>query len=386
MKLKTIRDIKSLKGKRVLLRLDLNVPVRNGKVDKDGTWRLQRTIPTLKYLLNKKAKVIIIAHLGRPEGKVVKEFSLQPVAESLSKFLKKDIAFWADDFSDYEDDSLEMKNAEVAMLENIRFHPREKKNCKRLAKRLSKLGDVYVNDAFGNIHRSDASMHAITEYLPSYAGLLVEDEVRHLSEVLKTKKGLVMMFGGAKVATKIQLIKKLSNLAEHILVGGPLANTFLKSYGYDVGKSLYDKDYLDFARSILINKIHLPVDVVVAKTLQSKKASIIEVDEIAKDEMALDVGPRTVEDYKRFLGRAKLVVWNGPLGYFENKIYIKSSRELLRFLARSKAKVIIGGGETVELTHELKLQNKIDFVSTGGGAMMTFLQGTKMPVLERLRK
>lgn len=386
MKLKTIRDIKKLAGKRVLLRLDLNVPVKKGKVAKDGTWRLQRALPTIQYLLDKKAKVIIIAHLGRPDGKPVSDLSLLPVSEVLSKFLKKKIEFWAGDFDDYQGDSQNMANGTIAMLENIRFQPREKKNCKRLAKRLSKLGDVYVNDAFGNIHRSDASMHAITEFLPSYAGLLVADEVRHLSEVLKARKGLIMIFGGAKVATKIQLIKKLSTNADHILLGGPLANTFLRSYGYEVGKSLYDKDYLDFARKILINKIHLPVDLVVSKSLQSKKYRIIEVDETAKDEMALDIGPRTVEDYKRFLSRAKLVVWNGPLGYFENSIYIKSSEELLKFLAKSKAKVIVGGGETVELTNELKLQNKIDFVSTGGGAMMTFLQGTKLPVLERLRK
>ena len=355
MKLKTIKDIKNLKGKRVLLRLDLNVPLEKGKVDKDGTWRLQRSVPTIKYLLAKKAKVIILAHLGRPGGKKISDLSMLPVSQALSKLAKEKIEFWADDFENYESDSLEMENASVAMLENIRFQPREKKNCKRLAKRLAKLGDIYVNDAFGNVHRQDSSMHAITEYLPSYAGLLLEDEIKHLSEVVKAKKGLIMMFGGVKVATKIQLIKKLSTNADHILVGGPLANTFLKSYGYNVGKSLYDKDYLDFAKKILSNKIHLPVDLVVSTSMKSKKSRIIEVDEIEDDEMTLDIGPRTVEDYKRFL-------------------------------AKAKAKVIIGGGETVELTRELKLQNKIDFVSTGGGAMMTFLQGTKMPVLERLRK
>ncbi|MBT4849538.1 phosphoglycerate kinase [Candidatus Parcubacteria bacterium] len=386
MKLKTIKDIKNLKGKRVLLRLDLNVPLEKGKVDKDGTWRLQRSVPTIKYLLAKKAKVIILAHLGRPGGKKISDLSMLPVSQALSKLAKEKIEFWADDFENYESDSLEMENASVAMLENIRFQPREKKNCKRLAKRLAKLGDIYVNDAFGNVHRQDSSMHAITEYLPSYAGLLLEDEIKHLSEVVKAKKGLIMMFGGVKVATKIQLIKKLSTNADHILVGGPLANTFLKSYGYNVGKSLYDKDYLDFAKKILSNKIHLPVDLVVSTSMKSKKSRIIEVDEIEDDEMTLDIGPRTVEDYKRFLAKAKLIVWNGPLGYFENPLYIKASRDLLKFLAKAKAKVIIGGGETVELTRELKLQNKIDFVSTGGGAMMTFLQGTKMPVLERLRK
>jgi len=386
MKLKSIKDIKNLTGKRVLLRLDLNTSLTKGQVDKDSTWRLEVSLASIKYLLSKKAKVIIIAHLGRPGGQVVPEMSLLPVAKKLSQMLKKPIEFWADDFADYEQDSHDLANGSVAMLENIRFQSREKMNCHRLARRLAKLGDIYVNDAFSNSHRKHSSMHAITKYLPSYAGPLLQREVKELSDVMKVKQGLVFIFGGAKMETKVKLIKAASRISEQVLLGGALANDILLARGYSVGKSLVDKSLLKIAKQLDSPKIYLPADVLVAKTTGSQTYRTVSVDKIPATMMALDIGPVTVAEYTAILSQAKWVVWNGPLGYFENKNFIQGSKKILQFLAKGSAKVIIGGGETVELLTKLKLREKFYFISTGGGAMLTFMQGEKMPGLEVLRK
>jgi 3-phosphoglycerate kinase len=387
MKLKTIDQIKTLAGKRVLLRLDLNVPLDDkAKVIKNGDWRLDRAIPTIEYLLKKKAKVIIIAHLGRPKGQPDPKLSLLPVMQSLSKKLGKDIEFWADDFRDYEEDSQDLDSSSVAMLENIRFEPREKMNCKRLAKALSKLGDIYVNDAFGNLHRSDSSMEAIANYLPAYAGFLIRDEIKHLSQVLDAKKGLSIIFGGAKAATKMKLIKQFSKKADSVLTGGALANTMLKSSGYSIGKSLFDKDSMKLAKDLLGTVVEMPLDAAVASGFKAKQIKIVTVADVAKNEMILDLGPATIDYYIQILKKAKLVIWNGPFGYFENPLYVKGSKEIMQTLVKSKAKVILGGGETVALAQKLKLDKQFHFISTGGGAMLTFLGGGKMPALERLKK
>lgn len=388
MKLNTIKNIKNLRGKRVLIRLDLNVPLdKNGRVSKNGTWRLHRVVPTLKYLSRKGAKVIIMAHLGRPKGQFVEELSLLPVSVALGNMLKKDIEFWAEDFRDYVDDSHLIANGQIAMIENIRFEPREKKNCKRLAKSLSRLADIYVNDAFANIHRQDASMDAITNYLPSYAGLLVEEEIDYLSKVLEAKKGLVVMLGGAKIATKVKLIDRLSKNAEALLLGGALANTMLKAQGYNLGKSVVDDDELSLAKRLLKkNNIYLPLDLMTAKSLKASKSKKVDLDGMAKTDMALDLGPKTIKEYKEILSKAKLIVWNGPFGYFENKLFIKASANLMKYISGLKAKTIVGGGESVKLLDQLKLQDKMSFVSTGGGAMLAFLEGKKLPVLDKLKK
>ncbi|MBT4516783.1 MAG: phosphoglycerate kinase [Candidatus Komeilibacteria bacterium] len=385
MKLKTIDQIKNISGKRVLLRLDLNVPLnKQTKVDRHGDWRLDRAVPSIKYLLKQKAKVIIVAHLGRPKGQADPKLSLLPVSQALSKKLKQDIEFWADDFRDYEEDSHDMNKGSVAMLENIRFEPREKLNCKRLAKAMAKLGDIYVNDAFGNLHRADSSMEAITNYLPAYAGFLIRDEIEHLSEVLSIKKGLVIIFGGAKAATKIKLIKKFSKKAGNVLTGGAVANTILKASGYGIGKSLFDKDSIKLSKELLGTIVEMPLDAAVASSFKAKQRKIVTVAEVAKNEMILDIGPETLNQYTDILAKAKLVIWNGPFGYFENPIYIKGSKQIMQTLIKSKAKVILGGGETVELAQKLKLDKQFHFISTGGGAMLTFLGGAKLPALDKL--
>jgi phosphoglycerate kinase len=385
MKLKSIKDVRILTGKRVLLRLDLNVPITKGKVPNSGTWRLERAIPTIKYLISKKARVIIVAHLGRPDGKVVSELTLQPVCDKLSQMLGKQIEFWADEYTGYIQDSEEMEKGGIAMIENIRFY-REKKDCKRLASNLSKLADIYVNDAFGNIHRRDSSMHAITYYLPSYAGLLILDEVANLSKILKAKKGLSVILGGAKIATKIKLIEKFSKMADHICLGGTLANTMLKALNYNIGKSVFDKDYIALAKRIYNAKVLLPEDVVVCKSKKSRACKTVLVGNIPAGTMSLDLGPKTIKKYLSELKSAKLIVWNGPFGYFENKIFVQGSKDFMKGLIKLPAKIVIGGGETVELANQLKLSDKFDFVSTGGGAMLAFLKGDKLPALERLKE
>jgi len=386
MQLKDIKSVKNLANKRVLLRLDLNVPIHHGLVDKDGTWRLEKSLPVIKYLLSQQAKVIIVAHLGRPEGKVVPELSLLPVAQTLSKMLKKPIEFWADDFSSYEDDSRELAKGSIAMLENIRFQEREQLNCRRLAKRLARLADIYVNDAFSNSHRQDASMHAITRYLPSYAGPLLLDEVKVLSAVLKVKQSLVFIFGGAKISSKVKLIKYASQTADQVLLGGALSNNLLLARGYNLSQSVVDKDSLKIAKSLDSSKIIVPLDVLVAPNVKAKAFKVVAVDKIPSKMMALDIGPKTVKQYTQILAKAKWVVWNGPLGYFENKNFVSGSKKILQALAKSPTKVIVGGGETVELITSLKLRDKFYFVSTGGGAMLTFMQGEKMPALDVLKK
>ena len=386
MKLKTIDQVKTLSGKRVLLRLDLNVPFCNGQVDKEGDGRLERSLPTIKYLLNQKAKIIIVAHLGRPMGKVVPALSMLSVSEYLSKMLKKEIEFWADDFRDYVDDSLKMNEASIAMIENIRFELGEKKNSQKLARELSYLADIYVDDAFGNIHRKDASMDAICNFLPAYAGFLIRDEIKHLSNVCNFSKGLVFIFGGIKVETKLKLVKKVIDRAEAILVGGPLATTLLKAAGYNIGKSLVDNKYIKLAKTLLNSKVLMPLDLRVASGLKAKTYKTLTVDNVTKNGMILDIGPETLKEYKEVLKSAKLVVWNGPLGYFENKNFVYGSREIMKYLSQRKIDVILGGGETVELAEELGLDKKFKFISTGGGAMLTFLGGGTMPSLERLKK
>ena len=254
MKLKSVRQIKGLKNKRVLLRLDLNVPVNKNQIKSTDAWRLDRAVETINYLANKGAKIIIVSHLGRPAGKKVKALTLKPIAEYLSRVTGRSIDLWTDDVRSLAKPSQELLAGQVVLLENIRFDSREKKNSKSLAKRLSLLADIYVNDAFGNIHRQDTSMLAITDFLPSYAGLCLEEEVKNLSKILQTKKGLVLLLGGAKVVTKIKLLQKFVRSADYILLGGMLANTFLVARGYDLGHSLLNKDEMALSKKIKSKK------------------------------------------------------------------------------------------------------------------------------------
>jgi phosphoglycerate kinase len=385
MEYKSVKQIRTLERKRVLLRLDLNVPLEGGQVAKHGTWRLERVLATLQYLIESKSKIIIVTHLGRPDGKRVEELSLKPVAEDLGKMLGQSIDFWDKDLRTYEDDSMHIKDGQVVMLENIRFEAGETNNDKDLAFCLSKLADIYVNDAFANMHRTHASMVAICEHLPAYTGLLVAQEIEELSQVLNTKKGLVAILGGAKIATKIKLIKIFVQKADSVLLGGALANTMLAAKGLKLGKSVVDKKELVLAKKLLNKKIILPQDAIVASSLNARTSYLVDIDQLRANDMVLDIGKKTIKDFAENIKNAKLIIWNGPLGYTENDLFEDGSKKLLQAIIASTAKIIIGGGETVELVQKFNMQEDIDFMSTGGGAMLTYLQGDKLVALEKLK-
>ncbi len=384
MILRSVKDIKNLKGQRVLLRLDLNIYLKDNKVIKDSIWKLEKVLPTLKYLIKKKAKIIIITHLGRPKGRDSK-LSLLIIAKYLSKLIKKEIEFWSADFKEYYEDSLALGNGQIAMLENIRYYKGEESNSKRLAKDLSKLGDIYINDAFAVIHRNHASLLAITEYLPSAAGLLLLEEVKILSSI-NNKKGLIAILGGAKVKTKIKLLKRFINISDKILLGGVLANTFLKAQGYNMGQSIIEKKSIKVAAKLMNKKIILPLDFSIASGIKDQKYEVKDINNIPLRGSALDIGPKTVKEYSKLIKKAKLIIWNGPLGYFENDLFIKGSRKVAKEIIKLKKKAIIGGGETVYLLTKYKLRNKFYFVSTGGGALLSFLEGSRLKSLEKLKK
>lgn len=387
MRLRTIKEIKNLKGKKVVLRVDFNVPLKNGKVEDD--FRIKAGLPTIKYLLSKGASIIILNHLGRPEGKVVPKLSNKPVSQRLSKLLNKKVVQLNEVVgSKVKGVAGQLKQGQIIMLENVRFHPREELNYQPLAKSWASLADLYVNDAFAVSHRQASSVSAIMKYLPSYAGLLLEKEVENLNKVLDNKlKPKVAIIGGAKIETKVKVIKNLLDKMNSILLGGAVANNVLKQMNYEVGLSLVNKTQLKIAKSILYNKLKYPLDVVVAKSRKrGVKSQIKAVGKIEKDDIILDIGPDTVKLYSEYIKRSKLVVWNGPMGYFEIPKYKKSSQEIAKNIIKTKAYSIVGGGETVELIKDLKLIKKFSFVSTGGGAMLEFLEGKVLPGIRQLLK
>jgi phosphoglycerate kinase len=387
MKLKSIREIKNLKNKKVLLRVDFNVPLKNGRIAEDS--RIKAAVPTIKYLVKKGASVIILSHLGRPKGKSVPELSNKILAERLSRLLKIKVGFSP------EVSGIKVKPAvknlrakEVLMLENVRFSAGEKNNSKQLAKSWSNGIDFYVNDAFAVSHRLEASVAAITRYLPSYAGLLMEAEVKNLSKVLETSIGpKVAIIGGTKLETKVGVVKNLLKKMDYVLLGGGVANNFFKALGYEVGKSLVDDSLLKVTEGLFDDKLRLPIDVGVAKkiSVSAKRENKI-IGRLKKSDIILDIGPATVKVYASVIKKARLIVWNGPLGYFEIAKFKTGSREILKVLSKSKSFKVIGGGETVQLIHHSSFIIRNSFISTGGGAMLEFLEGKILPGIKPLIK
>lgn len=389
MKIKSIRQIKNLKGKKVLLRVDFNVPLTSsGQVGYSEDYRIVQTLPTINYLARHGAKIIIMAHLGRPDGKVVEKFRLDPVAKRLGQLLGKKI-YKSDEILGKQTDSLikKLKNGDILMLENIRFDKREERADKIFAKRLAGLGEIYVNDGFAVDHRDQASVSTIQEFLPSYAGLLLEQEISHLSRALKNpRKPLVVIIGGAKISTKMKLIRNFIPVANKILLGGALANTVLKAMGISVGKSAIEPEMFAEAKRIKLtdNKIEVPVDAAVAKSYKSKKGRLDALADVKADELILDVGPDTLKLFGKIIKTARTIMWNGPMGLIENPAFALGTKEMIKILSKSKAETIIGGGETVQMIRKMKLENKFGFISTGGGAMLEFLEGKKLPGLRKL--
>lgn len=393
MTINSIRKLKNIKGKVVLLRVDFNVPIKDKRVRED--YKIKMSLPTIEYLLRKGAKVVVVSHLGSPKGKVVPELSLAPIAKTLQKLLqnrayKRKIKFVPSVVGGEVEKEIKLLNdGELILLENIRFEIGEEKNDSSFAKKLSAFVDIYVNDAFAVSHRNQASVVAVKKYLPSYAGLLLEEEVLALSKALNPKQPLIAVMGGAKIDTKAPLIERMYVKANFILIGGALANNFFKVFGYEVGLSLIDDDSLVFAKKFfkkgkLDEKIILPVDVVV---LRSGKYSVKLVNNLTKKDKIVDIGPKTVEMFSLIIKKAATIVWNGPMGCFEEKSSSFGTLAIGRSIAaRSKGAAwgVIGGGETVEAIKLTKMSQYIDWISTAGGAMLSFLGGEKMPGLTKI--
>lgn len=393
--LRTLSQIKNIKGKHVLLRVDFNVPIDKRGVTDDT--RIRETLPTIKFLLKKNAKVIVITHLGRPEGKVVDALKLDCVAERLQKLLGKKVHKLHNCIGKPVESAIKkMKTGEVILLENIRFHPEEEKCEAQFTKELANLGDIFVNDAFAACHRAHSSTAGIAKYLPSYAGFLVEREIKNLSPLLKDmKKPLTLIIGGAKAGTKIGLLKTFFGRADTILIGGALANTFLAAQGYDIGKSLYEKDKIETARELLMlaekrkQKIVLPVDVIVADVVTEYAKTVdLPIEDVEGDMKILDIGKKTREIFTEAILKSKTVIWNGPVGLYEFTPFSSGTKSIAHALAISKkVKSYLGGGDTIDALSRSKIsRKKFTFVSTGGGAMLEFLEGKKLPGIEALIK
>jgi phosphoglycerate kinase len=386
MRINSVRHLKNLKNKTVFLRVDFNVPLKDGRVRDD--YRLLAGLETIKFLLAKNCRLIVATHLGEPPGEVTAGYSVKPVAARLKIILGQPVKFLPNAVGAKVQAAVKkMKPGDIVMLENLRFHRDEYNDDARFAKELAALADVYVNDAFSVCHRKQASVAAIKKYLPSYAGLLLEKEVNALNRIKQPKKPLVVIMGGAKIGTKAPLITKLYPRADHILLGGALANNFFKFQNKEIGRSLCDADSTIYVRQFFKNKklaakIILPLDVVV----QTKKgeAEWRRPEEVGRQEYIFDIGPNTISLYAQYIKKANTLVWNGPLGKFEMAGFKQGTLSVARLVAaRSSGPAygVVGGGETVEALQLTKMAEYVDWVSTAGGAMLTYLGGGKMPGL-----
>ncbi|MEJ5314283.1 MAG: phosphoglycerate kinase [Anaerolinea sp.] len=379
---KSVRDI-DVKGKKVLVRVDFNVPIKDGVVQDDT--RIRAALPTIEYLLEQGAAVILFSHLGRPKGGPDPKYSMQPVAEYLSKLMGKPVAFAEDCVGEpAEKAAATLKPGDVLVLENTRFHPEEEKNDLELAKKMAALADIYVNDAFGSAHRAHSSTEGVARFLPAVAGFLMEKEIQYLSQAIENpKRPFVAILGGAKVSDKIGVIKNLLTKADTILIGGGMANTFFKAQGYPLGKSLVEDEVLDLARELIAQggtKLRLPVDVVIAQSMEEgSETKVVPVGPIPDDWMILDIGPETVESYGKVIANAATVVWNGPMGVFEVSTFAKGTFGIAEALAKSNAISIVGGGDSASAVQKSGLADKITHISTGGGASLEMLEGLVLP-------
>lgn len=383
MRKKTVRDV-TVGGKRVLVRVDFNVPLEDGIV-RDDT-RLIAALPTIRYLVDNGSRVILMSHLGRPKGKVVAEYSLRPVAGRLGELLGQAVAFVEDCVGPDVEKAVEMLNpGQVLLLENLRFHPEEEANDPEFSRQLASLADLFVNDAFGTAHRAHASTVGVTAYLPAVAGFLMEKEIDYLSRALENpQRPFVAILGGAKISDKIGVIQNLLGKVDRLLIGGGMANTFLKALGYDVAASLVEAESVEVARDLLAqggDKIALPTDVAVADAFAADAAANeVPVDSVPEGWMILDIGSESVASFARALEGARTVVWNGPMGVFEFPRFAEGTYAIARALAQlPDATTIIGGGDTAAAVAEAGVAEKMSHISTGGGASLKFLEGKVLP-------
>jgi phosphoglycerate kinase len=385
---KTVKDI-DVQGKRVLVRVDFNVPIKDGRVGDDT--RIRAALPTLEYLLDHGAALILCSHLGRPKGEVKPEFSLRPVAAHLEKLLGRPVAFVEDCIGPVAEKAAQaIKPGEVLLLENTRFHSGETKNDPGMAAQLAALADVYVNDAFGSAHRAHASTEGVAHYLPAVAGFLMEKEIRYLGQAIANpERPFIAILGGAKINDKIGVIRNLLEKADRVLIGGGMANTFFKAQGYPVGDSLVEEQAMETARELLSksgNRLRLPVDVVIADRFDNEAESkVMSMGPVPDGWRILDIGPDTVEAFSRVIAEAGTVVWNGPMGVFEFPRFAEGTFAVAKAVADSPATSIIGGGDSVAAIQQAGLADKITHISTGGGASLEMLEGIMLPGLAALQ-
>lgn len=383
-KKKMITDL-DVRNKRVLVRVDFNVPLKDGVI-KDDT-RIQAAIPTIQYLLDHHAAVILASHLGRPKGSPVAEYSLKPVADYLGTLLKAPVKFAEDCIGDQARAAVkDLKTGEVLVLENTRFHAGEEKNDPAMAKALADLADLFVNDAFGSAHRAHASTAGVAEYIPAAAGFLMQKEIEYLGNAIDDpKRPFVAILGGAKVSDKISVIENLLKKADKILIGGGMANTFLAAQGYEMADSLVEKDALDQARDLITKgsgKLLLPVDLVIADAFEdTAEQKVVGLGNLPSGWRALDIGPETVSAFAEEIEKAGTIVWNGPMGVFEMPSFAKGTFAIAKVVAESKAISVIGGGDSVSAINQSGLADKITHISTGGGASLEMLEGLELPGL-----
>lgn len=388
----TVRDV-DVAGKTVIVRVDFNVPQ-----DKEGnvtdTTRIEAALPTIRYLLERNAKVVLMSHLGRPDGKVVEKLRMAPVARELGRILGQEIKVAPDSVGpEVERMVRDLKPGEVLLLENLRFHPEEEGNDKQFAKQLASLADVYVNDAFGTAHRAHASTAGIAEYLPAVSGFLMEKELAALGGILENpQRPLAAIIGGAKVSTKIKVLQNLLSKVNVLIIGGGMANTFLKAKGVDVGKSLLEEGMLDIARDLVKQAgergvtIGLPVDVVVADKFEADATSkTVDVNQVPEGWMIMDIGPKTIEEFSNLLKTARTVFWNGPMGVFEMPKFAEGTKAIADILAKSDAISVVGGGDSVAAVEQMGYADRMTHISTGGGASLELIEGRTLPGVAALK-
>ncbi|WP_283715007.1 phosphoglycerate kinase [Clostridium perfringens] len=389
---KTIEDVQ-VKGKKVLVRCDFNVPLKDGVITDEN--RLNGAMPTIKYLVDNGAKVILCSHMGKPKGEAKPEFSLAPVAKRLSEMLGKEVVFAADDNvvgKNAKKAVAEMKDGDVVLLQNTRYRKEETKNGEELSKELASLAEMFVNDAFGTAHRAHCSTVGVTEYLkPAVCGYLIQKELKFLGDAVETpERPFVAILGGAKVSDKINVINNLLEKVDTLIIGGGMAYTFLKAQGYTVGSSLVEEDKVEYAKEMLAKaeekgvKLLLPVDHRVAKEFKDVEAVVTEDQNIAEGFMGLDIGPKTEAIYAEAIKDAKTVIWNGPMGVFEFENFNKGTIAVAKAMAEADATTIIGGGDSAAAVNILGFGDKMSHISTGGGASLEFLEGKVLPGIAAL--
>jgi 3-phosphoglycerate kinase len=383
----SIRDF-DFTGKKVLVRCDFNVPLENGKITDDR--RISEAIPTIQFLLEHGAALILCSHLGRPKGGPTPEFSLRPVANQLSSLLYKNVVLLPDCVgAEVSAACAALKPGDIVLLENVRFHPEEEKNDPAFAQQLASLADFYVNDAFGTAHRAHASTAGVADYLPSAAGFLIDKEIKYLGEAIHDpQRPLVAVMGGSKVHDKIALIDNMLPKVDHLLIGGGMVFTFIKAQGFEIGKSLLDAESVEYAATLLKNnptKIVLPSDIVVATEFKSdSRATTVKANEMPADQIGLDIGPDSSSAFAKIILDAGTVIWNGPMGVFEMDAFANGTKAIAKAMAESKGLTIVGGGDSAAAVDKFGYSDSMSHVSTGGGASLEFLEGKILPGIAAL--